>query len=87
MTRLYVGNLPYSADEAAVRNLFSQHGNVEEVDLIHDRQTGRFRGFGFVQMPDAEAGEAMKQLDGQEMDGRTLRVSEARQRSGGSPRD
>jgi RNA recognition motif-containing protein len=81
--RIYVGNLPYSADEEAVRALFSQHGTVDTVRLINDRETGRFRGFGFVEMPDADAQNAINRLNGQDMDGRTLRINEAREREGG----
>lgn len=87
--RIYVGNLPYSADEASVRTLFSQHGTVDAVRLINDRETGRFRGFAFVEMPDADAQNAINRLNGQDMDGRTLRVNEAREREGaggGPPR-
>lgn len=83
--RIYVGNLPYSADEAAVRALFSQYGTVDNVRLINDRETGRFRGFGFVEMPDADAQNAIARLNGQDMDGRTLRINEAREREGGPP--
>lgn len=85
MTRIYVGNLPYSADEESVRALFSAHGSVEAVRLINDRETGRFRGFGFVEMPEADAQQAIAQLNGQEMEGRSLRVNEAREREGGPP--
>jgi RNA recognition motif-containing protein len=83
--RIYVGNLPYSADEATVRALFSQYGTVDNVRLINDRETGRFRGFGFVEMPDADAQNAINRLNGQDMDGRTLRINEAREREGGPP--
>ena len=84
-TRLYVGNLPFSADEMAVRSLFEQNDrNVEEIKLITDRDTGRPRGFGFVEMGNSEhADQAIRDLNGQEMDGRQLTVNEARERSGG----
>ena len=84
-TRLYVGNLPFSADETAVRALFEQNGRtVEEVKLITDRDTGRPRGFGFVEMSNSEeADQAISELNGQSMDGRDLTVNEARERSGG----
>jgi RNA recognition motif-containing protein len=78
--RIYVGNLPFSSTEDEVRELFEQHGTVESVDLIADRQTGRPRGFGFVQMEDAQAMTAIEALDGTEMGGRSLRVNEARPR-------
>lgn len=83
MTRIYVGNLPYSADEGSVRALFSQHGTVEAVRLINDRETGRFRGFCFVEMPEADAQNAIARLNGHDMEGRQLRVNEAREREGG----
>jgi RNA recognition motif-containing protein len=84
-TRLYVGNLPFSADESAVRSLFEQNNRtVEEVKLITDRETGRPRGFGFVEMGNSEhADQAISELNGYEMDGRQLNVNEARERTGG----
>jgi RNA recognition motif-containing protein len=86
--RLYVGNLPFSADEQAVRELFEQNGRtVAEVRLITDRDTGRPRGFGFVEMgSDEEADGAIRELNGYEMDGRALTVNEARERTGGGGR-
>ncbi len=88
MTKIYVGNLPFSADEAAVRQLFEQHGKVDSVSLINDRETGRPRGFGFVEMPSADAARAIQSLNGQNMGGRPLRVNEAqeRERGGGGGR-
>jgi RNA recognition motif-containing protein len=83
MTRIYVGNLPYTADEESVRALFSQHGTVDAVRLINDRETGRFRGFCFVEMPEADAQTAIARLNGHDMEGRQLRVNEAREREGG----
>ena len=84
-TRLYVGNLPFSVDESTVRALFEQNDRtVEEVKLITDRDTGRPRGFGFVEMGDSEqADNAIAELNGYEFDGRPLTVNEARERSGG----
>ncbi len=76
--KIYVGNLSFEATEEQVRELFGQHGTVESVALINDRDTGRFRGFGFVEMEDAAAADAIKALDGKEVDGRALRVNEAR---------
>lgn len=89
MTKLYVGNLPFSATEEAVRNLFAAHGTVEKVALIADRDTGRPRGFGFIEMSDADASRAMQALNGQEMDGRSLKINEAQDkpRSGGYSRN
>ena len=85
VTKLYVGNLPFSATDEAVRALFSKHGTVEKVSLITDRDTGRPRGFGFVEMSNADASRAMQALNGADFDGRPLKVNEAqdRERSGG----
>ena len=85
MAKIYVGNLPFSADEAAVRTLFAQHGTVESVALPTDRETGRPRGFGFVEMPQADAARAIQALNGYSMGGRPLRVNEAQDkpRTGG----
>ncbi|MBV8806030.1 MAG: RNA-binding protein, partial [Sinobacteraceae bacterium] len=80
MTKLYVGNLPFSATEDTVRSLFSKHGTVEKVSLITDRDTGRPRGFGFVEMSNADASRAMQALNGADMDGRSLKVNEAQDR-------
>lgn len=77
MTKLYVGNLPFTATEDAVRNLFAAHGNVEKLSLINDRDTGRPRGFGFVEMSNADATRAMQALNGTDFDGRALRINEA----------
>jgi cold-inducible RNA-binding protein len=77
MAKIYVGNLPFSADEAAVRALFSQHGTVESVALITDRDTGQPRGFGFVEMSQADAARSIQSLNGYQMDGRALKVNEA----------
>lgn len=81
MKRIYVGNLPFSITEAEVEELFRQYGDVQEVSLVTDRQTGRPRGFGFVQMSDdGEADNAIEQLNGAQMKGRPLDVNEARPR-------
>jgi len=80
MKKMYVGNLPYSSTEEEVRELFSQFGEVQSVKLIEDRQTGRPRGFGFVEMGPEEADRAMSELDGTDFGGRTLKVNEARPR-------
>lgn len=77
--KIYVGNLPFSATDDAVRALFSEFGEVESVNLITDRDTGRPRGFGFVEMA-AGADEAIQALHQKDMDGRSLNVSEARPR-------
>jgi RNA recognition motif-containing protein len=88
VTKLYVGNLPFTATEEAVRALFSKHGTVEKVSLISDRDTGRPRGFGFVEMSNADASRAMQALNGADFEGRSLKVNEAqdRERSGGGHR-
>ena len=80
--RIYVGNLPFEASEDQVRDLFSEFGAVESVSLISDRETGRPRGFGFVEMS-AGGQEAIGALDGKDFGGRTLRVNEARPRPQG----
>lgn len=79
--KLYVGNLPFSATEDEVRNIFSEYGEVDTVELLTDRETGRPRGFGFVQMDDDGAIKAIESLDGKDMGGRPLRVNEARERT------
>ena len=89
MTTIYVGNLPFSATEADVRSLFEQHGAVDSVKLINDRDTGRPRGFGFVEMQESEAQAAIAAMNGYDMNGRALRVNEAQPRAprpGGGPR-
>jgi RNA recognition motif-containing protein len=80
MTKLYVGNLPFSVTEEAVRNLFTPHGTVEKISLISDRDTGRPRGFGFVEMSNSDASRAMQALNGQDMEGRALKINEAQDR-------
>ena len=87
--KIYVGNLSFKATEEDVRNLFEEHGTVESIAMINDRDTGRFRGFCFVEMEDNEALSAIEALDGYEHDGRALRVNEARpreERGGGGSR-
>ena len=86
MTKIYVGNLPFSATESEVRELFAQHGAVESVSLISDRETGRPRGFGFVEMSRADATRAIQSLNGKDLGGRPLRVNEAQERGAGGPR-
>ena len=78
MSKIYVGNLPFSATEDAVRDLFSAHGTVDSVALINDRDTGQPRGFGFVEMTsNSEAAKAIQSLNGFQMGGRALKVNEA----------
>jgi RNA recognition motif-containing protein len=85
MAKIYVGNLPFTATDAELRTLFSEHGTVESVSLPTDRETGRPRGFGFVEMNRADASRAIQNLNGKDMGGRALRVNEAQDkpRSGG----
>ncbi len=83
MTKLYVGNLPFTATEDAVRTLFAAHGTVEKIALINDRDTGRPRGFGFVEMSSADAARATQALNGKDFDGRSLKISEAQERERG----
>ena len=78
--KIYVGNLPFTAAEDEVRDLFDPFGTVESIAMINDRDTGRFRGFCFVEMPDSEALAAAEALDGHDFNGRALRVNEARPR-------
>ena len=80
MKRMYVGNLPYSSSEDDVRELFSQYGDVGDVNVVRDRETGKSRGFGFVEMGQEQAEEAMSNLDGSKFGGRTLKVNEAKPR-------
>jgi len=83
---IYVGNLPFSASENEVRDLFGQHGDVHSVKLITDRETGHPRGFGFVEMDPEAAMAAISSLDGTDYGGRALRVNEARERGARPPR-
>jgi RNA recognition motif-containing protein len=80
-SKLYVGNLAYSTSESAIEQAFAAHGTVASVTLISDRDTGRPKGFGFVEMGSAEEAEAAKNaLDGTQMDGRTIKVDIAKER-------
>jgi len=87
--RIYVGNLPFDSTEQGLRELFGGHGEVDGVSIITDRETGRSRGFGFVEMSSG-AKEAISALNGHSMGGRNLTVNEARPRTerggGGGPR-
>jgi RNA recognition motif-containing protein len=76
--KIYVGNLSYDSTETQVRELFEQHGKVESIAWITDRDSGRFRGFAFVEMEDSAANAAIKSINNQLLDGRELRVNEAR---------
>jgi RNA recognition motif-containing protein len=86
MKRIYVGNLSYQTTENDLTSLFEQAGQVESVNIITDRDTGRSKGFGFVEMADEDAEKAIAQFNGTELNGRALTVNEARpreERSGG----
>ena len=83
---IYVGNLPWSTTEDEVQALFAEYGKVLSVKLVSDRETGRARGFGFVEMDDAEAQAAIEALDNHNFGGRTLRVNEAKPRAPRPPR-
>ncbi|MBP9837389.1 MAG: RNA-binding protein [Proteobacteria bacterium] len=77
MKKLYVGNLPYSIGDAELQKIFEAHGEVQSVKVITDNRTGRSKGFGFVEMEDAQADAAREAVNGQEFEGRSLRVDEA----------
>jgi RNA recognition motif-containing protein len=87
MTTIYVGNLPFSATEQDIKVLFERHGKVDSVKLVNDRETGKPRGFGFVEMSDDTASKkAIAELDGTDVEGRAIKVMEAKPkepRSGG----
>jgi RNA recognition motif-containing protein len=85
--RLYVGNLSYETTEASIRTTFEAHGDVTSVDLITERETGRPKGFGFVEMGSAdEAQKAKTALDGAQLDGRALKVDVAKEQAARAPR-
>jgi cold-inducible RNA-binding protein len=83
MAKIYVGNLPFNATDAEIRTLFAAHGTVESVVLPIDRDTGRPRGFGFVEMSQSDASRAIQNLNGTDMGGRPLKVNEAQDRPRG----
>ncbi len=80
MKKLYIGNLPFTATEDEIRELFGAHGTVHSVALITDRETGRPRGFGFIEVDDNDISGMIQNLDGKELDGRALKVNEAQDR-------
>lgn len=87
MKKIYVGNLPWSTTEADLKQLFGQFGSVQSASVITDRETGRSRGFGFVELADGSAAqEAIEKLDGKDWNGRALRVNEAQEKSRGGDR-
>jgi RNA recognition motif-containing protein len=83
MTKMYVGNLPFNATEDSVRALFAEFGSVQSLSLVNDRETGRPRGFGFVEMSSSDAAKAMQSLNGKDFAGRPLKVNEAQDRPRG----
>jgi len=83
MTKLYVGNLPFTANEETVKAMFAEFGNVETLSLVKDRETGAPRGFGFVEMSSGDAAKAMQSLNGKDFGGRPLKVNEAQDRPRG----
>lgn len=78
--KIYVGNLPFRTSSNELADMFGRFGEVQSADVVLDRDTGRSRGFGFVEMPDDAARSAIEDLDGSDMDGRRLTVNEARPR-------
>jgi RNA recognition motif-containing protein len=78
--KIYVGNLPWSASESDLEEFFSEFGTVQSARVITDRDTGRSRGFGFVEMEDGDADRAIAEADGRELSGRKLRINEAQER-------
>lgn len=80
MTKLYVGNLPWRASDDDLRDLFANIGEVHSAVVITDRETGRSRGFGFVEMDSSDAANAISELNGKDYGGRPLRVNEAQER-------
>ncbi len=83
---MFVGNLPYSMDDSKLSELFAQFGNVEKAKIIKDRDSGRSKGFGFVTMVDEEAQKAIAELNGKDVEGRAIKVNEARPKEDRPPR-
>ena len=82
--KIYIGNIPFTSTEEELRTVFERHGDVASVSVITDRETGRSRGFAFVEMDDSSAADnAIRALDGSELGGRSIRVNEAEDRKGG----
>ncbi len=86
MTNIYVGNLPWNSTEEDVRAMFEQYGSVSSVKLVSDRETGKPRGFGFVEMEDEGAQAAIEALDGSDVGGRSIKVNVAKPRNDRRPR-
>lgn len=81
MTKLFVGNLPFTVTDTSLNALFGQHGKVESAAVIMDRETGKPRGFGFVEMSASDAARAMQSLNGHDFEGHALKVNEAQERA------
>ncbi len=79
--KIYVGNIPFTVTETQVREMFEEHGSVDSIAWITDRDTGRFRGFAFIEMEDEGANAAIQALNGQEVDGRPLKIDLAKPRA------
>lgn len=86
MSRIYIGNLSYNLTEEEVSNLFSKHGNVVSCEIMRERESGRSRGFAFIEFSAPEEAHAAKAEDGTELNGRNIKVNEAKERSRGAPR-
>jgi RNA recognition motif-containing protein len=83
---IYVGNLPFNTPAADLESLFGEYGSVDSAAIINDRETGRSRGFGFVEMENEAGARAIEELDGKDYNGRNLKVNEARPREERGPR-
>jgi RNA recognition motif-containing protein len=83
---IYVGNLSFNTSSQDLEDLFGQYGTVESAAIINDRETGRSRGFGFVEMENAAGAKAIEELDGKDFGGRNLKINEARPRESRGPR-
>jgi RNA recognition motif-containing protein len=83
---IYVGNLPFNTTAADLESLFGEYGSVDSAAIINDRETGRSRGFGFVEMENEAGARAIEELDGKDYNGRNLKVNEARPREERGPR-
>jgi RNA recognition motif-containing protein len=80
--KIYVGNLPFSSTEADLKDAFGRHGAVESINIITDRETGRPRGFAFIEMEETNADDAIRALDGSDLGGRSIKVNAAQARRG-----
>lgn len=86
LVKLFVGNLPWSVGDADLNRIFSAHGEVQSARVINDRETGRSRGFGFVEIETADLNALIRATDGVEVDGRNLRVNQAEDKDSGGAR-